>query len=73
MLVLKRNEGGWVEITHWSGDVIRVSVTKIRSDPRPSAYLVFEDDAHLFTIHREENPRRRFRHGQEEMRLRQGG
>jgi hypothetical protein len=55
MLVLRRKEGQWVELTHAkSGDAIRIHVCNIRSRPPGRLDLAFEDDARNFTIVREE-------------------
>ena len=53
MLVLRRKCGQWVEITHRSGDVLRVRV----SEPMHGRVdLVFDDDRFHFRIEREERP-----------------
>lgn len=54
MLVLKRKEGQWVEITHRSGDVLRFRVYNLR--PGSPGYLdvAFDDDARNFSIQRPE-------------------
>jgi hypothetical protein len=54
MLVLKRKEGQWIEITHTSGDVIRFRVYNIRSRFPGQLDIAFEDDARRFTIERPE-------------------
>jgi hypothetical protein len=56
MLVLKRQEGQWVEIIHRSGDVIRVRVYDIHADgDGPSrANLAFDDSARNFEVRRPE-------------------
>ncbi len=54
MLVLRRKEGQWVEITHKSGDVIRVRVYNIRTRFPGQLDLAFDDDAHNFDIQRPE-------------------
>lgn len=55
MLVLEREEGEWAEITHRSGDVLRIKVCKINSDRKPPRVnLVFEDDDRNFNIERPE-------------------
>ena len=59
MLVLKRNEGQWIEVRHRSGDVLRIKVTRIRQEgPRGVLNLAFEDEPRHFEIRREENPKR---------------
>ena len=53
MLVLSRKCGQWVEITHRSGDVLRIRV----SEPMHGRVdLVFDDDPFHFRIEREERP-----------------
>lgn len=55
MLVLRRTEGQWVEVTHRSGDVIRIRVYDLRGTipAKPGqAHLAFDDDARNFTITR---------------------
>ena len=52
MLVLRRKEGQWVEITHKSGDTIRVRVYNIRTRFPGQLDLAFDDDAHNFLIQR---------------------
>jgi len=54
MLVLRRKEGQWVEITHKSGDTIRVRVYNIRTRQPGQVDLAFDDDAHNFLIQRPE-------------------
>ncbi len=54
MLVLKRREGQWVEITHKSGDTIRIRVYNIRSRYPGQLDLAFEDEARNFEIQRPE-------------------
>ena len=54
MLVLRRKEGQWVEITHKSGDTIRVRVYNIRTRFPGQLDLAFDDDAHNFLIQRPE-------------------
>ncbi len=54
MLVLRRKEGQWVEITHKSGDTIRVRVYNIRTRPPGQLDLAFDDDDHNFLIQRPE-------------------
>jgi hypothetical protein len=54
MLVLKRKEGQWIEVTHKSGDVLRFRVYDIaRSDPG-RVNLAFDDQARNFEIQRPE-------------------
>ncbi len=57
MLVLKRKEGQWVEITHKSGDKLRVRVFRIREGFPSQLDLAFDDDDRNFEIQR---PERKF-------------
>lgn len=62
MLVLRRTEGQWVEVTHeGSGDVLRIKVYDLRGTipAKPGqAHLAFDDEARNFTIARpERSPR----------------
>ena len=54
MLILRRKEGQWVEITHKSGDVIRVRVYNIRARYPGQLDLAFDDDDRNFAIQRPE-------------------
>ena len=54
MLVLKRKEGQWVEVTHRSGDVLRIRVCKIEGGAPGHLNLAFDDDARHFEIERPE-------------------
>ncbi|HWE35900.1 MAG TPA: hypothetical protein VG406_04950 [Isosphaeraceae bacterium] len=54
MLVLKRNEGQWVDVIHKSGDVLRVRVYDIGLDNRGRVNLAFDDSARNFEIQRPE-------------------
>ena len=47
MLILRRKEGQWVEITHRSGDTIRLRVYNIRSRYPGQLDIAFDDDAQL--------------------------
>ena len=58
MLILRRKEGQWVEITHRSGDVIRVRVCNIRARYPGQVDLVLDDDARNFVIQRPERAAR---------------
>jgi hypothetical protein len=58
MLVLKRKEGQWVEITHRSGDLLRIRVCRIEPGQPGQLNLAFEDDARHFEIERPERHRR---------------
>jgi sRNA-binding carbon storage regulator CsrA len=56
MLVLKRHEGEWVEITHTaSGDVLRVRVYRTEFG---QAHLAFDDSPRNFRIERPERATR---------------
>jgi hypothetical protein len=54
MLVLRRKEGQWVEITHKSGDTVRLRVYNIRTRHPGQLDLAFDDDDHNFLIQRPE-------------------
>ncbi len=54
MLVLRRKEGQWVEITHKSGDKVRVRVCNIRARYPGQLDLAFDDEARNFAIQRPE-------------------
>jgi hypothetical protein len=54
MLILRRKEGQWVEITHRSGETIRLRVYNIRSRHTGQLDIAFEDDARNFVIQRTE-------------------
>jgi hypothetical protein len=54
MLILRRKEGQWVEITHRSGDVIRVRVCNVRARYPGQVDLALDDAAHNFVIQRPE-------------------
>ena len=54
MLVLKRKEGQWVEVTHRSGDLLRIRVCKIEGGSPGHLNLAFDDDARHFEIERPE-------------------
>ena len=58
MLVLKRKEGQWVEVTHRSGDLLRVRVCQIESGRPGQLNLAFDDDARNFAIERPERKQR---------------
>jgi len=58
MLVLKRKEGQWVEITHRSGDILRIRVCRIEPGQPGHLNLAFDDDARHFGIERPERQRR---------------
>jgi hypothetical protein len=54
MLVLNRKEGQWVEITHRSGEVLRVRFYNIMEGRPGRLSVAFDDDARNFKIHRPE-------------------
>jgi hypothetical protein len=54
MLVLKHNEGQWVDVIHKSGDVLRVRVYDIGAENRGRVNLAFDDAARNFEIQRPE-------------------
>lgn len=54
MLVLKRKEGQWVEITHKNGDLLRIRVCQIEAGQPGHLNLCFDDDARNFEIERPE-------------------
>jgi hypothetical protein len=54
MLVLKRKEGQWVEVTHSSGDLLRIRVCQIEPGQPGRLNLAFDDDARNFAIERPE-------------------
>jgi len=54
MLILRRKEGQWVEVTHRSGDTIRIRVYNIRTRYPGQLDLAFDDDAHNFAVQRPE-------------------
>jgi hypothetical protein len=56
MLVLRRNEGQWVEITHHSGDRILIRVYNIRCQFPGQLEMAFDDPDRHFNIQRCERP-----------------
>ena len=54
MLVLKRKEGQWIEVTHRSGDVLRFRVYDIARNDPGRVNLAFDDEARNFNIQRPE-------------------
>ena len=54
MLILRRKEGQWVEVTHKSGETIRIRVCNIRSRYPGQLDLAFDDPERNFTIQRPE-------------------
>lgn len=61
MLILKRKEGQWIEVTHASsGDVMRIRVCQITTPEYGPGYLnlAFDDAARNFEIERPERKRK---------------
>ena len=58
MLVLKRKEGQWVDVTHRSGDVLRIRVCRIEPGIPGQLNLAFDDDPRNFEIERPERKRK---------------
>lgn len=58
MLVLRRNEGQWVEVTHKSGDTLRFRVYDLGHEGGRRAHLAFDDPARNFSIQRPERRER---------------
>jgi DNA-binding IclR family transcriptional regulator len=54
MLVLRRSDGQWIEITHRSGDVMRFRVYDLHRSAPGQCHLAFDDPARNFTIQRPE-------------------
>jgi hypothetical protein len=63
MLVLRRKDGQWLEITHQSGDRILIRVYNVRCRFPGQVDMAFDDPDHHFNIQRTERPlpRRRMR------------
>lgn len=58
MLVLRRTEGQWVEVTHKSGDTLKFRVYDLSGESPGRVHLAFEDAERNFEIQR---PERRYR------------
>jgi hypothetical protein len=54
MLVLRRSDGQWVEVTHRSGDVLRFRVYDLCREGAGRIHLAFEDSERNFNIQRPE-------------------
>lgn len=54
MLVLRRRDGQWVEVTHRTGDVLRIRVYSRGGDQPGETNLAFDDPDHHFSIQRPE-------------------
>jgi hypothetical protein len=61
MLVLRRNDGQWVEVTHKSGDTLRFRVYDVAASPETGrrVHLAFDDPTRNFLIERPERAVRR--------------
>jgi hypothetical protein len=58
MLVIRRTEGQWVEVTHRSGDVLRFRVYDLNGPAPGRVHLAFEDPDRHFAIQRPERAAR---------------
>ena len=58
MLVLRRKDGQWIEITHKSGDVLRFRVYNRRDNTPGEVNLAFDDPDRHFEIQRPERAAR---------------
>lgn len=65
MLVLRRKDGQWIEVTHHSGDVLRFRVYDVCGDEHGRVNLAFDDPDRNFVIQRPERCLRgpHFTHG----------
>jgi hypothetical protein len=54
MLVLRRKDGQWIEVTHRSGDVLRFRVYDVSGEAPGRVNLAFDDADHNFAIQRPE-------------------
>ncbi len=54
MLVLRRKDGQWIEVTHRSGDILRFRVYEISGESQGRVNLAFDDVDHNFAIQRPE-------------------
>ena len=54
MLVLRRKDGQWIEVTHRSGDVLRFRVYEISGESPGRVNLAFDDPERHFAIQRPE-------------------
>lgn len=59
MLVLRRSEGQWIEVTHRSGDVLRFRVYDLSDEGPGRVHLAFDDQARNFDIQRPDRIARR--------------
>jgi hypothetical protein len=57
MLILKRKKGQWLDITHSSGDVLRIRIHEIEDGHPGYTELCFDDDERNFAIERPERKR----------------
>jgi hypothetical protein len=58
MLVIRRTDGQWVEVTHKSGDKLRFRVYDLSHDGHGRAHLAFHDPERNFLIQRPERAAR---------------
>ncbi len=65
MLVLRRKDGQWIEVTHRSGDVLRFRVYDVCGEESVHVNLAFDDPSRNFVIQRPERILRgpHFTHG----------
>lgn len=54
MLVLRRKDGQWIEVTHKSGDVLRFRVYDVSGETPGRVNLAFDDVERNFAIQRPE-------------------
>lgn len=54
MLVLKRKEGQWINVTHKNGDVLRIRAFRIQGGHPGQLDLAFDDEPRNFSIQRPE-------------------
>lgn len=77
MLILRRIEDQWLEVRHKSGDVLRMRVMRLGTDPhtgKPSVELGFGEDgkAKNFQVYRPNAPFRRASNGAPLSRIERG-
>jgi hypothetical protein len=54
MLVLRRKDGEWIEVTHRSGEVLRFRVYDLSGEMHGRVHLAFDDPDRNFSIQRPE-------------------
>lgn len=54
MLILRRKDGQWIEVTHKSGDVLRFRVCDVSGEHPGRVNLAFDDAPRNFSIQRPE-------------------